>query len=255
MTPCSPSPRSRMRSEYKRSKVGFPIRRSSDQSSFAAPQGLSQRTTSFIASQRQGIHQMLFRHLIALMIHAHPSLQGPEGQSAKADDQKDRLRISPKTCLPNTTGRAGGPKAASWCGGAKAPNRSCSLFTMSNIRKARHRRPANPKTLFGQPSRHACMVEPRTLGGARRDRTDDLKLAKLALSQLSYGPILALPRGCATRKPLRAANPFGPQGPQGRPAARAVARNSQGDGRRRRRLRQPNKPKLSMAPWALPRGP
>ncbi len=27
-------------------------------------------------------------------------------------------------------------------------------------------------------------------GGARRDRTDDLKLAKLALSQLSYGPEL-----------------------------------------------------------------
>ena len=25
-------------------------------------------------------------------------------------------------------------------------------------------------------------------GGADRDRTDDLKLAKLALSQLSYGP-------------------------------------------------------------------
>ena len=25
-------------------------------------------------------------------------------------------------------------------------------------------------------------------GGAGRDRTDDLKLAKLALSQLSYGP-------------------------------------------------------------------
>ena len=50
------------------SKVGFPIRKSSDQSSFAAPQGLSQRTTSFIASQRQGIHQMLLRHLIALMI-------------------------------------------------------------------------------------------------------------------------------------------------------------------------------------------
>ena len=25
-------------------------------------------------------------------------------------------------------------------------------------------------------------------GGARRDRTDDLKLAKLPLSQLSYGP-------------------------------------------------------------------
>ena len=32
-------------------------------------------------------------------------------------------------------------------------------------------------------------------GGASRDRTDDLKLAKLALSQLSYGPIS---RGCAS---------------------------------------------------------
>ena len=30
-------------------------------------------------------------------------------------------------------------------------------------------------------------------GGARRDRTDDLKLAKLALSQLSYGPDLDQP--------------------------------------------------------------
>ena len=31
----------------------------------------------------------------------------------------------------------------------------------------------------------------RRSGGARRDRTDDLMLAKHALSQLSYGPILA----------------------------------------------------------------
>src|SRR3954463_10281798 len=68
MTPCSPNPQSLTGSEYKKSKVGFPIRKSSDQSSFAAPQGLSQRTTSFIASQRQGIHQMLLRHLIVLMI-------------------------------------------------------------------------------------------------------------------------------------------------------------------------------------------
>ncbi len=29
---------------------------------------------------------------------------------------------------------------------------------------------------------------PGEVGGASRDRTDDLKLAKLALSQLSYGP-------------------------------------------------------------------
>ena len=51
--------------------VGCPIRKSMDQSSFAAPHGLSQRTTSFIASYRQGIHQMPFCHLIALIINAH----------------------------------------------------------------------------------------------------------------------------------------------------------------------------------------
>ena len=51
--------------------VGCPIRKSMDQSSFAAPHGLSQRTTSFIASYRQGIHQMPFCHLIALIINTH----------------------------------------------------------------------------------------------------------------------------------------------------------------------------------------
>jgi hypothetical protein len=55
-------------------KVGFPIRKSPDQSLFAAPRSLSQRTTSFIASQRQGIHQMPLSHLIALIIDAQ---QGP----------------------------------------------------------------------------------------------------------------------------------------------------------------------------------
>ena len=57
------------------SKVGFPIRKSADQSFFAAPHGLSQRSTSFIASQRQGIHRMPLSHLIALIINAHPARQ------------------------------------------------------------------------------------------------------------------------------------------------------------------------------------
>ena len=55
---------------YRMSKVGFPIRTSMDQSLFAAPDGFSQRTTSFIASQRQGIHRMLLLHLITLIIDA-----------------------------------------------------------------------------------------------------------------------------------------------------------------------------------------
>ncbi len=40
---------------------GCPIRRSRDQRSLASPPGLSQRATSFIASQCQGIHQMPLR--------------------------------------------------------------------------------------------------------------------------------------------------------------------------------------------------
>jgi len=43
---------------------GFPIRISADQSLFAAPHGFSQRTTSFIASRCQGIHQTPLRRLI-----------------------------------------------------------------------------------------------------------------------------------------------------------------------------------------------
>src|SRR6266567_7765984 len=57
--------------EFQLSKVGFPIRKSMDQSFFAAPHGLSQRSTSFIASQRQGIHRTPLRHLIALIINVH----------------------------------------------------------------------------------------------------------------------------------------------------------------------------------------
>ncbi len=60
------------------SKVGFPIRKSADQSFFAAPHGLSQRSTSFIASQRQGIRQTPLFHLIALIINAHPTRRGSE---------------------------------------------------------------------------------------------------------------------------------------------------------------------------------
>jgi hypothetical protein len=43
---------------------GFPIRRSTDQRVLAPPRGLSQRATSFIASQCQGIHQMPLSRLI-----------------------------------------------------------------------------------------------------------------------------------------------------------------------------------------------
>jgi hypothetical protein len=58
------------------SKVGCPIRKFTDQSFLAAPRDLSQRSTSFIASQRQGIHQMPLFHLNALIINAHSTRRG-----------------------------------------------------------------------------------------------------------------------------------------------------------------------------------
>ena len=96
--------------------MGFPIRRFLDQSSFAAPQDFSQRTTSFIASQRQGIHQMLLRHLITLMIDV---------RSAEPDiiiKERPVLRISPKTCfcLPSISG-ARRLRAVSWFAGLGGP--------------------------------------------------------------------------------------------------------------------------------------
>ena len=93
--------------QYERSKVGFPIRKSLDQSSFAAPQGLSQRTTSFIASQRQGIHRMLLRHLIALVIDVRSDrqpLQGGSGQATRSQKDQFPCRFRQKnSCLPNIT--------------------------------------------------------------------------------------------------------------------------------------------------------
>ena len=67
--------------------MGFPIRKFTDQSLLAAPRDLSQRATSFIASQCQGIHQMPFRRLISTPTK---TLAPRAGTSLLATDQQDR---------------------------------------------------------------------------------------------------------------------------------------------------------------------
>ena len=63
-------------------------------------------------------------------------------------------------------------------------DRMCFLFTMlDNPPALPSKRTA--KLVFLQ-GRYWAVIRPS--GGARRDRTDDLMLAKHALSQLSYGP-------------------------------------------------------------------
>ena len=62
------------------------------------------------------------------------------------------------------------------------------LFTMSDNTCTERRKRFGTNCCF-QSGRSACRrVITRQAGGARRDRTDDLLLAKQALSQLSYGP-------------------------------------------------------------------
>jgi hypothetical protein len=53
---------------------GFPIRKSPDQSGLATPRSLSQPTTSFIASQCQGIRQTPLLCLISQLLSASDDL-------------------------------------------------------------------------------------------------------------------------------------------------------------------------------------
>ena len=192
--------------------MGSPIRKSLDQSSFAAPQGLSQRTTSFIASQRQGIHRMLLRHLIAPVIDVRPDQHPLDADDVRRHDTgrkktSDQAVSDPTAvCLPNMTVRETLSRL----------QQSHSLFTMSDIfaissaiRDHRILEPLSSGKLFDHPDHALEGSTPRASpapalngradksqknGGARRDRTDDLMLAKHALSQLSYGPMTRMPQ-------------------------------------------------------------
>ena len=165
---------------FQASKVGFPIRKSTDQRVFAPPRSLSQRITSFIACACQGIHQLPLRHLIVLIANAHP-------------------RLAPRTVLAEKTSfsrsiRWPAVKPPIICGELSVPRdkspillrgtgevRIDLLFTMSCRTGGTPKRAAN---LFSQ----RMTLSPPLDGGAGRDRTDDPLLAKQVLSQLSYGP-------------------------------------------------------------------
>jgi hypothetical protein len=74
--------------------------------------------------------------------------------------------------------------------GVRVKQAASYLFTMS---KDPDRAPSQAQPiqtlLFVQRRTVFALVQSNQNGGARRDRTDDILLAKQALSQLSYGPI------------------------------------------------------------------
>jgi hypothetical protein len=176
-------------------EVGFPIRKSAGQRLFAPHRSISQRTTSFIASQRQGIHRMPLRHLITLIIDARQSLSGPadidnsyiERPVSLLRDLPDRrrlsLRIRVSTCLrPLAEPTASDKPSLHDVSDRRGPMRDRANFVSYGRSLDIGRSQARLKQRLATPSRHQLN------GGARRDRTDDLLLAKQALSQLSYGP-------------------------------------------------------------------
>ena len=73
---------------------------------------------------------------------------------------------------------------------AHAPDQK-NLFTMTKSSPFSRRAPfdlSRRQGIFPSEQVRSCKSAAAPAGGASRDRTGDLKLAKLALSQLSYGP-------------------------------------------------------------------
>ena len=173
---------------------GCPIRIFTDQSLFAAPRNFSQRTTSFIASQCQGIHQMLLSRLMLSLSMSIPgcpaSADGTDGHRSKKDLYVLDLPAAERSssCVPRQS--ATRTVVIPWC---SQPSGHASKSLHSQCQSARRQLFAKRRNCHQRSQRPYAGIQHYRNGGARRDRTDDLKLAKLPLSQLSYGPVLNPP--------------------------------------------------------------
>jgi hypothetical protein len=138
---------------------------------FAAPHGLSQRTTSFIACACQGIHRTPFRHLIALIVDARHGPETIRQRSAssmpcrRADDMARPFRRSTEQvlkdqCHTRTARRRRGHAPPAFAGPLR-DFRTTLLFTMSiagpRPAKIRKRKPA-----AGRPAGF-CFLIPMSL--------------------------------------------------------------------------------------------
>ena len=195
---------------------GCPIRRSRDHRSLASPPGFSQRATSFIASQCQGIHQMPFSAL-------DPGVSDCGGSKLPRETPSTPPRTGAKPCSPQTCPREAGNggqalaklvPAKAESGGpciwrphmktllrararlsaarrARLGHMTNSLFTLQTTSRPVSRTMSlrtSPNVADPPPPRLTAAVAEVPDGGGERIRTDDLLLAKQALSQLSYTP-------------------------------------------------------------------
>ena len=177
--------------------MGFPIRKSADQRLFAPPHSLSQRITSFIACACQGIHQLPLRHLIVLIANAHQSSnQRHQHKKTSFSRSVRELRLnrpiiwqglSVPTDKPSSSSHE--PSGNAWLQTLLFHAQTMESEQIFSLRchTEQAESESSPQTCFLQMIASATLSTP-VYGGAGRDRTDDILLAKQALSQLSYGP-------------------------------------------------------------------
>ena len=176
-----------------RCRVGCPIRRSRDHRSLASPPGFSQRATSFIASQCQGIHQMPFFACSPVSpteetappprTGSNPAFAG--ASHAPAVSHEDTSRTDPILEQRGPVRLGHIINALFTLQSTLAPHSPAALVSYFPERSAQWQVVPRSALLCGtwRPAK-LCF----TGGGGERTRTDDLLLAKQALSQLSYTP-------------------------------------------------------------------
>ncbi len=128
---------------------------------------------------------MHLRHLIVLIIYAR-NVPGPSCRAGWSSDKNERPRLATRSF-----DRSDQKKPEFTCCCCLSPrvwdqtSSKASLYDVErsgDLASLRRRQP----NLLSNYATSRCF---KGNGGAGRDRTDDLKLAKLPLSQLSYGPV------------------------------------------------------------------
>ena len=163
----------------------------------ASPPGFSQPATSFIASQCQGIHQMPFslRLITASPSPAMPHHRRAQGQTpCRAPQPRGPAASHEDTSLGQTRCKRRSPRPVrlghtqlSLHPSISPPRSPRGAVAQSSPSRAPPvRSPPLPCGAAGGRDRPA--TPGAAGGGGERIRTDDLLLAKQALSQLSYTP-------------------------------------------------------------------
>jgi hypothetical protein len=172
--------------------VGCPIRRSRDQRSLASPPGFSQRATSFIASQCQGIHQMPL-----LALERHTQRQGPPVEPKVPP----RRQAKPQGLAESHQG-PGARNQGSGMTPRLAPPECDKLSSQKTLRDPRAR-PFGRSTDFPLRSHNSLLYDCQSAHALASPTGDAAMAIRVLLAASSLAPGAGACRGLL-RKPLSA---------------------------------------------------